>query len=788
MLRNYFTIAFRNFWKHKMFTFINIFGLALGIACSILMALWVRDELRHDRFHTGGDRIYQVMTNMQQTEKITTWSNTPQPLQPILNTRYPDVEQTAVMQGGQQSTLFTVAERRIQEQGYYGSPSLFTLFSFPLVQGDTSTALKDINSIVISEALAAKLYGSDWAQQNLVGTLLTIDDEDPLKIGGVFQDIPTYSSLQFEFIRPLARYLQDQGEMHWGNYYFNTYVQLRPGTDPAAFESKIRDLIVDNHPQVDEGVALFLHPFEKQYLYSNFENGENTGGRIAFVRIFSVVAVLILLIACINFMNLATAQSSQRAKEIGIRKAVGAFRGSLILQFIGEAVLLAGMALLLALLFVFLLLPVFNELTGKAVTVDLSHPANWLLGLGLVLLTGLLAGSYPALFLSSFNTVRVLKGNLASHFGAANLRKALVVFQFALSMLMIIGTLVVHRQVRYIQTKDLGLERDHLVYTSLGNAREHYETLRNGLLRNPGIVNVTSSNQNPLTVNNSTSDPTWDGKSDDDGAIFYIINTDLGFLETMRMELKEGRDFSAEFGTDTANYIINETAARVMGMEQPVGQNLEFWSQPGQIIGVVKDFHLQSLHVPIEPLILRYAPDYNWMLYVRTRAGETQQAIAALEDVHTQYNAAYPFEYHFMDDEFDRMYRSEQVMGRLANYFAIIAVVISCLGLFGLASYAATRRTKEIGIRKALGASVTSIVLMLSGSFVRLVLIGFAVAAPLAYFLMQRWLDNFAYRTDVALWVFVVAGVVGLVIALLTISYRSFRAAQINPVEALRYE
>ena len=787
MLRNYFTIAFRNFWKHKMFTFINIFGLALGIACSILMALWVQDELRYDGFHAGGDRIYQVMANMQQSDKITTWANTPQPLQPVLDTQFPEVEATAIMKTGARHILFEVEGQHFQEMGYFASPSLFTLFSYPFAQGEATTALEDINSIVISEAMAEKLYGPDWAQQNLVGTTLATDEET-LKIGGVFQDVPSYASLRFEFIRPMARHIKDQGEMHWGNYNYSNFVQLQPGSDPLAFEGKIKDLVIKNHPDIDEGVALLLHPYEKLYLYSNFENGENTGGRIAFVRIFSVVAILILLIACINFMNLATAQSSQRAKEIGVRKAVGAFRGSLIVQFIGEAVMLTFFALLLALLIVFLLLPVFNDLTGKSVAIDFARPTNWLLGLGLVLLTGLLAGSYPALFLSSFNTVRVLKGNLASHFGAANLRKALVVFQFALSILMIIGTLIVHQQVQYIQNKALGLDRDNLVYIPLGDAREHYEVVRNQLLQHPGIVSVTSSNQNPLSVGNSTSDPTWDGKSEDDGAIFYIVNTDLDFLETMHMELREGRDFSKQFATDTSNYIVNETAARAMGMDNPIGENLEFWEQPGQIIGVVKDFHLQSLHVPIEPLILRYDPSYNWMLYVRTKAGETQQAIAALEAVHTQYNPEYPFAYHFMDEEFARMYKSEMVMGRLANYFAIIAIVISCLGLFGLASYAAARRTKEIGIRKALGASVTSIVVMLSNSFARLVLIGFIIAAPLAYYLMYQWLDNFAYRTDIALWVFAVAGVVGLLIAMLTISYRSFRAAQTNPVEALRYE
>lgn len=792
MLRNYFTLAFRHFWKQKMFTFVNVFGLALGIACSILIALWVQDELRYDRFHADGDRIYQVMANMQQGDKIATWTSTPQPLQPLLDTQFPEVEATAILKTASLHALFEVDEQHFQEAGYFASPSLFTMFSFPFVQGEAATALEDINSIVISEAMAQRLYGPDWVQQNLVGKMLTIDgsspEEETLKIGGIFQDTPSHSTLRFDFIRPFTRHIQDQGELNWRDHSYSNFVKLHAGTDPVAFERKIKDVIMENDPGIVLGVTLLLHPYEKLYLYSNFENGKNTGGRITFVRIFSVVAILILLIACINFMNLSTAQSSQRAKEIGIRKAIGAIRRSLILQFIGEAVMLAFLALLLALLIIYLLLPVFNDLTGKTVAIDFTQPAYWLLTMGVVLLTGLLAGSYPALFLSSLNTVRALKGNLSSHFGATTLRKALVVFQFTLSILMIIGTLIVHQQVQYIHNKELGLDRDNLIYMPLGNAQAHYEVVRNQLLQHPSIVSVTSTNQNPLSVVNAIAGLRWDGKREGDGTMFYLINTNLDYLETMQIELKEGRDFSAEFATDTANFIVNEAAARAMGIENPVGEVRGLMGQKGQIIGVVKDFHLQSMHVPIAPLILRYDPSHTWRLFVRAKAGETQQTIAALEDIHTQYNPEYPFEYHFMDEEFARMYQSEMVMGQLATYFAILAIVIACLGLFGLASYAAAQRTKEIGIRKALGASVTSIVVMLSSSFARLVLIGFVIAAPLTYYLMRQWLDNFAYRTEITLWVFALAGAAGLLIALLTISYRSWRAAQTNPVEALRYE
>ncbi|MFB3131283.1 MAG: ABC transporter permease, partial [Rhodothermales bacterium] len=516
-------------------------------------------------------------------------------------------------------------------------------------------------SIAISESLAQKYFGPQWHARAMGQTIRT-DNRQDLSVTGVFEDLPQTSTPQFDFVIPMEEYIQRNDWVeHWGNNGLRMFVRLEDGADPARVTAKIENVIKDHHESSD--ALLFLQPYTDIHLYSDFQDGQLVGGRIRYVRMFSIVALIILLIASINFMNLSTARSARRAREIGVRKAVGATKRTLVGQFIGESVLTALLALVLALGLVLGALPAFNELTHKSMAIDFLDPASWLVFLGLAVLTGLLAGSYPAFYLSSFNVIGVLRGAVTRRPGAVGMRKVLVVFQFVMSMLLIIGTMTVYTQIDYIRSKNLGMDRENLVVLNLeGGIAEQYDAFKQELLARPGIATVTTSSQNPLSVGNSTSDPTWDGKDPESEMLFHIINAHYDFFETMKMELAGGRVFSRAFATDSVNYVINEQAARAMAMDNPLGERLSFWGQQGEIIGVVKDFHIDSFYEPIEPTIIRFDPDNTWMLFVRTEAGKTQEALAGLEALYTTFNPDYPFDYRFLDESFERMYRSEVVI------------------------------------------------------------------------------------------------------------------------------
>ncbi len=787
MLKNYIKIALRNSRRQKGYTFINIVGLSVGLACSFFILLWATHESSYDRFHTQGDQLYQVMRHVELGGQTYTWSSMPMPLADVLEKDFPEVADAERISWPQQY-IVTYEGESFREPGHYADSAFFQLFTFPLLQGNPATVLADPTSVAISAGLAERLFGTDWQAGSVLGRALTINHGKDFTIAGVFEDVPDASSLQFEILLPVQEFV-DQNEWlyHWGNSSLRIVARLKEGASSAALNEKIAKMIDENHEGAN--ATVFLHPYKDLYLRSNFKEGRLEGGRIEYVRIFLVVAVFLLLIACINFMNLATARSMQRAREIGVRKVVGASRKSLVGQFLGESMLIALLAFGLAALLVIALLPFFNDLTGKAIALGDLDPVFLLVALGLALLTGLLAGSYPALYLSSFDPIGVLRSTLRPRTGAAHLRKALVVFQFTLSILLIVGTLAVYEQVEYIRTKSLGLDRENVIYMPReGALTDQYDAFKQELLARPGIASVTASNQNPLSVGNSTTDPTWEGKDPDDNTLFYIINANHDFVETMNMEVVAGRAFSPAFATDSVGYLINERTAEAMGMDDPIGASLEFWGQKGHVVGVVKDFHMSSLYAAIEPTIVRMAPERASRVFVRAEAGRTEEALASLEAVQQQFNPAYPFRYEFLDAEYEETYRSEVVMGTLANIFALIAMLISCLGLLGLASYTAERRTKEIGIRKVLGASAPHLVLLLSRDFTRLVLVAFLIAAPVAYYLVQNWLDQFAYRVELGFGLFIGAGVAALVVAWLTVSYQSARAALANPVKTLRYE
>lgn len=787
MFKNYLKTALRNFWRQKTYSSINMVGLSVGLACSFLIFLWVKHELSYDQFHEHGAQIHRVMRNYSSNNKIYTWSATPMPLAKVLEEEYPEVTH-AILTTWTQKKLLSKADKVFRENGIYASPAFFEVFTFPIIQGSSQTALSEPNAIAISEGLARKYFGTDWASKSIIGQSLTLNHRKDYTVQAVFKDVPSNSSLGFKFVLPMADYLADKKWLeHWGNNSLRMYVKLQEGVVLADFNAKVEKVILKYHKSAR--ATVFLQPFLDMHLYSEFKNGKLVGGGIEYVRLFTVVALFILLIACINFMNLATARSTQRAREVGVRKAVGASKLRLAGQFMGESMLMTVFAAILALGLVELLLPQFNEMTRKSLVADWLDINTLPVFLGIALLTGLLAGSYPAFYLSGFNPVTILRGAFKAGAGAGFLRQGLVTFQFALTILLIIGTLTVYEQMTYIRGKNLGLDRENLITMTLeGPIKKQYDVFKQELLRLPGIQMVTASNQNPLSVGNSTSDPKWQGKDPEAELLFHIINSNFDFVETMKMNVIQGRSFDKAFASDTSSYVINAEMARVMDMDNPVGTTLKFWGDEGQIIGVVDDFHFSSLYSSFEPLIIRLDPPETWRLYVRTGEGQTDAALASLETVFKKFNANYPFEYRFMDEDFERMYRKEKLMGSLALSFAILAIFISCLGLFGLASFTAEQRTKEIGVRKVLGASVSNLILLLSKEFLRLVAVAFVFAAPMAYYLMSGWLDDFAYRINLGGGVFVFAGLLAFVIAWATVSYQAFKVASANPITSLRYE
>ena len=796
MLRNYLKTAFRSMRRHRAYSFINVLGLSVGLMASFLILLWVQDERSYDQFPDEVEQIYRVMrTARHGAGQVSTTQAITAKLDEVLVQKYPEITMGA-LHSWEQNLVFARGDLKFRESGRHAGVDYFKLFSFPFLAGDRATALTDPNSVVLSETMARKYFGEAFAEgvsaqaaaASLLGEVLRLDNRLDVTVTGVIEDVPPNSSIQFDFVLPVEEYARRNSWMdNWTSSGIRMFVKLQPGADAAAVSGKIKNLIKEH---AEESVSeLFLQPYTDIYLRSKYENGVLVGGRIEYVRIFALVGLFILLIASINFMNLATARSAQRALEIGIRKTFGSSRRSLAGQFLGESILTALLALVIALLAVWLVLPGFNAVTNKQITLNLGDLTLWGQFLGLALVTGLLAGAYPAAYLSGISLIKVLRKGITSTARGVGLRKGLVVFQFAISIVLIVGTITVYNQMQYIRSKNLGMDRENVFYSRLeGAAANQYESFRAQLMQEPSIVGVTAGSDNPLEVNISTGGPRWDGKDPDDKTLYYVIMAGYDYLETMKMELVEGRTFSRAFATDSLNVVINETAARAMGMDDPIGQRLALWDREGQIIGVVKDFHMRSMYDPIEPLIFRLDPENVDLLFVRTAAGRTEEALAAFEKTFKAFNPEYPFEYQFLDTAFEETYRSEVVIGTLANYFALLAIFVACLGLFGLSSFTAERRTKEIGIRKVLGASVTHVVLLLSRDFVQLVVVAFVIGGPVAYWLMRDWLAEFTFHTDLGAGVFIVAAAAVLVMAFASIGYQSVKAALANPADSLRAE
>ncbi|MEO9482756.1 MAG: ABC transporter permease [Ekhidna sp.] len=789
MIKNYFKTSLRSILNQKSYSFINISGLTIGLLSSSFIFLWINDERKVDSFHDSS--IHQVMVNSYYPDgKILTATRTPQPLLEVLKENYPEIK-LATFVSSKRTRIIQVDDRYFKDDGIYVTPSFLEVFSFPLIVGDKHTALDKSNSVVISKELAMKYFGSAWRNANLtIGKTIKIGDKEDFIIAGIFENVPANSSFQFDFVAPIEAFIRENERIRgsWNHSMLKAYVTLEEGSKLTDFNEKIKQIIaLNNSKHINSEV--FLQKFSDRYLFSTYEDGVVTGGRIEYVRIFTLIAIFILVIACINFMNLTTARSNGRAKEIGVRKVMGAQKGSLRIQFLVETLVITSFAFLLTQVLTYLLLPGFNLLTDKQIIIDYLDPQYWAISLGMVSLTGLLSGSYPALFLSSLKIIQSLKGGVKHSKQAGFFRKSLVIFQFSISICLIIATMVVFNQVNYIQNKNLGMDRENLLQLDLQKgAKQNYETVKTVLNQMPGIASVSASVNNPLSVRNFTTAVRWNGKTDDQRVGFNIILAHFDFIETMKIELAHGRDYSKEISSDFSNVIINEAAARAMEMDTPIGESLSFWGREGRIIGVVKDFHFASMHSTIEPLIIRLDLEYASKLFIRTKPNQTKEALASLEKIYTEFDPGYPFDFQFLDDQFESMYKNETVVGKLAIYFSFVAISISCLGLFGLVSFTTQQRTKEIGIRKVLGASTYRLVTLLGNEFGRLVLISFCIAAPFAFYFSNNWLENFEYRIDLSPSVFLITGAFMLVIVGFTVGIKSYNTALRNPVDSLKDE
>jgi putative ABC transport system permease protein len=789
MIKNYLKVAWRNLIRNKVFSFINIFGLSLGMACSLLIMLWVLDERSVDNFHANGNNLYSVYERQYYDNKIDAFHSTPGIMYKEMKRVLPEVKFAAPFAWNDLST-FQVGDKIMKEEGNYSSEDFFKMFSYPILAGSAANALTSPVSIAISHKMADDFFGSPAAA---LGKTIRYQNKKDLQVTAVFENLPSIASDKFDYIINWETFLdRETWAKEWGNNGPRTYLQLKPGTDPVKLDAKIKKFL-DNYNK-DQGksfhIELGLQRFGDMYLHSNFKEGKLEGGRIQYVKLFSVVAIFILAIACINFMNLTTARSVKRAREIGIRKVVGAVRYALIGQFIGEAVLLAFISLVFGLLIVSLLLPLFNNLTNKHIIFPASSPSFWLIILALSLASGFFSGIYPALFLSSFKPIRVLKGSLKFSPSTTLFRKGLVIFQFGLSMILIIGTIVVSKQVRYIQSKNLGYDRENLIYIPLeGDLPGKYTLFKQEAIRIPGVKLVSRISQSPTQIDNGTGGVDWEGKDPNVLPMFTQVSVGYDFVKTMNIGIVEGRDFSTDFATDSVGYILNEKALEKIGYKNPIGRPLTFWQKKGKIVGIIKDFHFNSFHEPIKPIIIRLAEHEEWgEALIRVEPGKTKQVLSGLEKISRDLNPKFPFTYKFSDEEYTKMYKNEQMVQKLSNYFALLAITISCLGLLGLAMFTAEQRTREMGIRKVLGATSSALFGLLSKDFLILVAIAFVIAAPLAWLTMNAWLQDYVYRISIEWWVFIVAGIAALLIALFTISFQTIKAAVANPINSLRSE
>ncbi|QHT69218.1 FtsX-like permease family protein [Rhodocytophaga rosea] len=794
MLRNYLTVSFRNLLKHKVYSFLNIGGLSVGMAVAMLIGLWMYDEFSYNRYHKNYDRIARVMQhNIYNGNKESQVSNPAKMAEEILANYGSDFKY--VLQSSWTNThILKYGDKTLSTFGNYFEPAVTDMLSLRMLKG-TRNGLQDPYSVLLSESVAKAVFGN----ADPMNKVIKLNNKYDVKVTGVYEDIPYNSEFrELNILLPWELYLIHNDWIQkmndpWDSNFTQTFAQLAEHADVDQVSAKIKNVKYNKINQEDKRYKpeVFLHPMNKWHLYSEFKNGVNVGGRIQFVRLFGIIGIFVLLLACINFMNLATARSEKRAKEVGIRKTLGSIREQLIFQFFSESVLVSVLAFFLALFLVQFSLPFFNEVADKKMTVLWLNPLFWLASISFILLTGIIAGSYPALYLSSFQPVKVLKGTFRAGRFAAIPRKALVVLQFTVSVTLIIGTIVVFRQIQHAKNRPIGYDRNGLIQVDviIPEIHNHFEVVRTELKSQGAIVEMTESTSPTTEVWNTNGGFNWEGKDPNLAIDFPNSGVTYEFGKTVGWQFKEGRDFSRDFATDSAAFVINEAMVKFIGLKNPVGTQIKWNNKPFTIIGVIKDMVVQSPYQPVRASLFHLSNDGGNVILAKLNPAKTaRESLAKIEQVFKKYNPASPFEYKFVDEQYAKKFGDEERIGKLAGVFAGLAILISCLGLFGLASFTAEQRIKEIGVRKVLGASVMDLWLLLSKDFVRLVIVSLLVAIPIAYFLMYTWLQRYEYRSGISWWIFAMAAIGALLITLLTVSYQAIKAALANPVKSLRNE
>jgi ABC-type antimicrobial peptide transport system permease subunit len=793
MLTNYFKVALRVMFRNKSYSAINIAGLAFGITGATLLFLWIGKEFTYDQFHVNKDNIYTAWNRSMSDGQWGCWSITPRVLAPTLAQDYASVE-TAVSYAKYTDTyLFSAGETRImKDYVQFTDPEFLTVFSFPLIKGNAANALANPNAIVITERFAHQLYG----EREAFGETLTVSlsgTDFPFTVTGILKDLPSNTDFEFEFLIPFQFLESFEGkEVNWHNNSVTTFVKIKSGTDIERLNREIKD-IKKTHTSGADDTEVFLYPFSKNHLYSRFENGVPAGGRIEIVRMLGILGCCLIMIACINFINLSTARAQRRSKEVAVRKVAGAYRRSLVLQFLCESVLISLCAGLISFFAVYLSLPFFNTLVQQQLTFDFNNLVFWAGAVGSILMVGLLAGSYPALYLSSFRPAGILKGGRITQSGRNTMRTLLVVFQFGFAITMIVSTIVVRRQIEYVQNREAGYAKDNLVYHSLtGDLTKNYQAYKNELIQSGVALSVTKTST-PITQRMSnTSGIYWKGKDPENKTVIERFNVDENISTTAGLTIMEGRDMDLEqFPSDSSAVILNETAVKLMGFKHPIGEIIVDDGQEWHVVGVIKDFILTSPYQKVEPMVLLGSKNefvFNAIHIKLNPANNTRQNIAAISKLFSKYNPDYPFEYHFADVEYARKFSDMETTLAITTLFTSIAIFIACLGLLGLSTFMTESRIKEIGIRKVLGGSVLSIAKLLCISSLKPILIAIILFSPAAWFAMSWWLNSYAYRVSLSIWVFLAAGVSIVMIALMTIAVQTFGAANSNPVRTLRTE
>ncbi|KAA2238613.1 FtsX-like permease family protein [Chitinophaga agrisoli] len=781
MIKNYCSIAWRSLLKHKFYTAVNIGGLSLGLAVGILIILWVQNELSYDRFHRDTRNIYRVLSNMGSGSDRQIWANSHAPLATYAKKDIPEVKNAVRIRGNFDFTLFEYKDKQFTgEKKGYVDPSFFTVFDYKLLKGSRETPFGGDHSVILTASAAKRYFNND----DPLGKILQADNKENFVVTGVLADFPENSSISYDMLFPMSLYAGKARNMDedWGSFDYNTFLQLTPGTSPGIITPKLARMLRDHYKDIGIQDPYSLQPLADMHLYKT----DGSEGQMQTVRIFLIVGILILVIACINYVNLSTARALVRAKEVSVRKMIGAGKSQLFTQFIVETALVFVIATVIALLLVWLLIPLFNEIAGKNIRPALQSVQIYIIVAGTLLATLTLSSIYPALLLSSFEPLKALKGKLSAGLTTVFFRKALVTAQFVVSAALITGALIFDRQLAYMHQKELGYDKEYVFTFGMRDMQPHAAAIKAELQQQLGIRGVSFAGDKIVNIGVTTGKTDWDGKGPDRRFLIHPLAIDKDFMTVFKLQLTAGKGFTG-VASDSGHYILNETAVKETGITDPIGKRFKLWDKEGTIIGVVRDFHFASLKQKIEPAVFQYQPE-SAEIYVKTTGKDAPTAIAAAAKLWERYNGGFPFQYSFLDETYDDLYRSEQRTGLLFDTFSIVAILISCLGLFGLAAYTAQVKTKEIGVRKVMGASVAAIIRLLVRDFIQLVILAILIAGPLTWYAAQQWLQGYAYRIPLQWWMFAVAGLLSVTVALLTVSAQSIKAALMSPVKSLASE